>query len=391
MEFYTLNSSYQQETLIQDHESYIWTERFSGFGDFVLDVHSTQENRNKYKAGTRLGMKESKRVMIAEFSEDKIDEEGKKLLTVKGRSIEAILLDRIARAVLTDIFTDPKWVIEGLPAAIARQIFHDVCVTGVLDTADIIPLIHEDSSGIFPADTIAEPTESITYEIEPKEVYNAIKPLCDQYGMGFRLFRNDNEGELWFDIYMGCDRTTRQTTFDAVVFSPDLDNLKNITELKTVENYKNVAYVISAAGFEKVTEPGVDPDISGFDRRIMVVLADDIDDLDAGVATDRMVQRGREELAKNRRLFAFDGEIDQHSAYKYGVDYHLGDLITQRNDDGATNIMQVTEQIFVSDKEGERSYPTLAVNEVIQPGTWLSWDPSEEWSEMTTEEWEDLP
>ena len=50
-----------------------------------------------------------------------------------------------------------------------------------------------------------------------------------------------------------------------------------------------------------------------------------------------------------------------------------------RGGDGIVNRMIVTEQIFISDSEGERSYPTLTLETSVQPGTWASYDQTPEW------------
>jgi hypothetical protein len=138
----------------------------------------------------------------------------------------------------------------------------------------------------------------------------------------------------------------------------------------------------------------VDPTIAGFDRHILMVNATDITDTNATTAMARMVQRGNEELSKNRVLAAFDGEINQNSNYKYMTDYHLGDMIEIRNQDGVANKMRVTEQILVQDAEGERQYPTLALNTFITAGSWLAWDGSKKWIDYdadTTTVWATLP
>jgi hypothetical protein len=286
--------------------------------------------------------------------------------------------------------TEPKWVITGLPAAIARKFFHDICVLGTLDSGDIIPGVSETS--IFPADTIAEPPTSITYEVEPQSVYSALAGICDVYDMGFRMVLNPTTLTIHFDVYMGSDRTTKQTTLAAVVFSPNLENLQNTTALTTNATYKNTAYVISPVGHEIVYPLDIDPAMNGFTRRVLFVKADDITDTTPSVASAKMIQRGLDALAKSRQLSAFDGELKSDARYKYGVDYHLGDLVEIRNATGAASDMQVTEQIFVSDAEGERSYPTLSINEYITPGSWLSWDFSEVWADVDdTTHWADLP
>jgi hypothetical protein len=338
------------------------------------------------KPGTLLAITESYRVMKVETFEDTTDAEGRQILSLKGRSLEAILDNRVAISALTDLTTDPKWVLAGTATNIARQIFHDICIVGTISPTDVIPYVIEGS--IFPVDTIAEPTEIIGLEYDPQSVYSVLSSTANLYDFGFRLVRNFDLSQLYFDVYMGSDRTTQQSILPAVVFAPNLDNLRNTTELTTSANYKNVAYVISPVGHAIVVPDLIDPDIEGFDRHVLLVKADDITDTDPPTATALMIQRGNEELARNRQFSAFDGEISQDSGYQYGRDYNLGDLVELRNVDGATSNMQVTEQIFVSDRDGERSYPTLSINSFIMPGTWLSWNYHQKWEDLgATDYW----
>lgn len=387
MEVYILDSLYRRVQVSDDFESLIWTERYRAMGDFELSLHSTQANRSRFKTGTRLAVNESYRSMTVETVEDKVDESGMQILTLKGRSIESILEDRVAKETMSDLSEEPKWVITDTPAAVARKIFHDICVLGNLDPGDIIPLVVEGT--ILPEDTITEPVDPITVELEPTTVYSAIKQICDVWNLGFRLLRNFDTGVLYWDVYSGSDRTTSQSTLEAVIFSPELDNLQNTAELTSIEQDKNVAYVFSPAGFLVVYAPDVDPEVEGFERRVLMVKADDIT-FEADDVPAALLQRGKEELAKNSGFSAFDGEINQNSRYKYGTHYQLGDLVEMRNVDGATNVMRVEEQIFVSDKEGDRTYPTLALNKFIGTGTWLSQPAGKVWTSFTTEEWEDM-
>src|SRR5690606_17136547 len=90
---------------------------------------------------------------------------------------------------------------------------------------------------------------------------------------------------------------------------------------------------------------------------------------------------GKEALAEHRVIIAFDGEIPQFGSYIYGVDYSLGDLVEQRNSDGLATNMRVTEQIFISDQQGFRSYPTLTINLLITPGSWYAWTAGQVWDD----------
>lgn len=385
MDVYILDSLLRRDTLVDRYVSFIWTERFTSYGDFELILHSTPDNRRLFKTGTLIACSESYYVMSVLTVKNSTDSEGKNILTVNGLSFEKILDDRVAMGSLADLTTSPNWTLTGPPAAVARQVFHDICVTGILNSGDVIPFIIEGT--IMPDDTIPEPIDPITVVIEPQSVYDVIKQICDSYSLGFRILRNGDASQLYFDIYSGSDRTTKQTSLGAVVFSPELDSLQNTTELTSIADYKNVAYVFSPAGFQVVYPQDVNPDTAGFERRVLMVRADDITSDNPDVTT-ALYQRGQEELAKQRSFSAFDGEISQNGAYRYGTDYYLGDLVEMRNVDGVTNFMRVTEQIFVSDGEGERSYPTLSVNLFIDTGTWLSFEATKQWIDMgETEYW----
>lgn len=388
MEVYTLDPLFRRAEVIDQFESLIWTERYNAFGDFELDIYSTLATRNLFKAGTHLAINESHRVMEVEIVLDG-ESDGKEMLKVTGRSIEKILDDRIAKDTLSNLTTEPKWVITDKPADIARKIFHDICVLGNLDPGDVIPFINEGS--FLDDDTIPEPVDPITVELDPMTVYAAVKDICDVWNLGFCLIRNFDASQLYFDIYTGNDRTSAQTVLPPVIFTPELDNLQNTSELNNITDAKNVAYVFSPAGYQVVVAPEVDPEVEGFERRILVVNATDITTDNPDVES-ALIRRGSDELAKSRAIQAFDGEISQYSQFKYNRDYQLGDIVEMRSKDGVTNNMRVTEQIFVSDSEGDRSYPTLTLNSFINTGSWLSWLNNSFWVDMgLTEYWNTQP
>jgi hypothetical protein len=368
MEVYVLDSLLRRIQVFDKFESLIWTERFSEIGDFELDLKSTLENRSAFTTDTRIAINESYRVMTVESVEDSTDSEGKSILKVKGKSLEAILDDRVATDSTVDL---TPWELMGTPGDIARTMFNDICVLGTVNPRDVIPFIA--AGTIFPPNTIPESSTEIVWSQSPDSLKNAIKAICDLYDLGFRLIRNFDTSQLYFDIYSGDDRTSRQTLLSPVIFAANLDNLQNTTEYKSTEGSKNVAYVFSEAGFQIVYGDNVDPNVDGFERRVLGVNASDIT-VDNPDPVGALIQRGTEELAKNRGLQLFDGEINQYSEYTYGVDYNLGDIVEMRNKDGIITYQRITEQIFVSDQEGERSYPTLAIDLFAGTDTWLSWN-----------------
>lgn len=420
MEVFVLDSLFRRSEVVDRFESLVWTERWSDIGDFELVLQSTAGNRRRFSTGTRLAITESMRVMTVETVENNTDNEGRKMLKVKGRSLEAVLDERLAIGTHAGYSPLLEWSFQDTPEWIVRTMFSTICVTGNLHPNDIIPYLvwgppgHPDgpnagapaTDSAFPEDTIPESDFQIMWTQKPMSLYKAIKELADIYEFGFRLYRNGDASQLFFNVYTGSDRTTRQTLRMPVVFSPDLQNVLNTNDLTTIEKTKNCAYVmywidsyevdgVAHDGYmlrQVVYTPDVDPNIAGFERRVMYVDAE-ITDLET---TDElklaaMHRQGLDALAKQRAFTAFDGEISQRTQYKYGIHYFLGDLVSMQNNDGFVNHMRVTEQIFVSDREGDRSYPTLAVNTFIQPGSWESWG-YQAWEDVElTEYWSNQP
>jgi hypothetical protein len=394
MEVYILDNLLRRVEIIDRFESLIWTERWASWGDFEMSIRSSFENRSLLKSGVQLALDRSYRVMTIETVEDDANDQGIKVLKIKGRSIEMLFEDRVTRSSKSSLSAFPTWDITGTPGFVMRRLVQMTCVFGVMSIYDKIPFIIEGRHPSLPADTIAEPIDPITVNIEPKSVYEAITSLSNTWTLGFRLLRDGDLSKLYFDVYSGVNRTSSQVIRPAVVFAPELDNLQNTTEMSTIEGAKNVAYVIAENGFMEVVALGVDIEVEGFERRVLVVNASDIT-LAAGAPLDAaMLLRGKEALSEHRAFQAFDGEINQNSQYNYNVDYYLGDLVEIRNTDGIANHMRVTEQIFVHDKEGEREYPTLVLNTFVNTGSWLSWESNKQWIDYdadVTTTWATLP
>lgn len=356
MDVYILDNQLRRVEVVDTFQSLIWTERYADIGDLQISIAATEKTRLQFTPGTRLAINGSYRVMTVETAEDVTDDDGKKILNVSGRSLETLLLERVARNTTASLDTTPTWDITETPGFIARKMFEDICVTGVITSDDIIPFIQPGT--IFPADTIPEPTVSITWNQDPESLYSAIKDVCDAYDLGFRLVRNFDQSQLYFNVYSGNDRTTGQSNLPPVVFGTSFDSLENTTEFSSIKNLKNVAYVTHPTAALEIVYPEGASAPSGLSRKVLHVKA----------ATEHSTpalrtQLAREELAKYRAFYAFDGELNLRSNYKYGVNYGLGDLVEFRNDDEVGSIRRVTEQIFVHDREGERSYPTLTAPE----------------------------
>lgn len=274
MELYVLDNLLRRTAVIDSFESVVWTERYNDVGDLTMNIHSTLANRNQLVNGTMLAMNRSNRIMVVDTVEDKADQDGSQVLVITGSSLEASLDERVARDAMTGATSEPKWVITGLPAAIARQVFQNVMVDGILDVNDKLPFYH--TGDLYPADTIAEPADVVTVSLDIGSVLAALKTICQTYDLGFRLCRNADTSQVFFNVYSGNDRTSGQTVFPAVVFAPALDNLLDSSYLTSRKQYRNVAYIFCADGALKVYDQNVDPTVAGFQRRVLPLSVTDI-------------------------------------------------------------------------------------------------------------------
>lgn len=401
MDLFLLDSQFRRVDVIDKYESLIWTERFADIGDFELIVYSTSEIRDKLAIGSRLALDGLYRVMIIETVNNTLDSEGRRQLKITGRSLESILQDRVAMDMYYGMKVNSSWPLTGTPANIMRYIFAYCHVGAGLDFDYIVdgantpgPNPQPGPAQLLPGGDIPEPADSITVYAKPGIAYDMIKEIADTYDLGFRLIRNFDTSELYFEVYAGSDRTTLQTNNEAVIFSQGLESLSNSSEVTSSSNFKNVAHVYSQQeDVVIVYGNGASAETASYNLRVLMVSVDE--QLDIATSPGRVAElqrRGLAELAKHTNITAFDGEVRQNSSYIYGVNYNLGDLVEMRSENNVVNTMRVTEQIFISDEQGDRSYPTLTVKNIITPGSWYSWDYGKTWldydSESTT--WNDL-
>ena len=390
MDIYILNSNRDREYIVDRFESFIWAERYAAFGDFDIRIPISSPHRALFTEGAWLVQNKSYRVMVVDTNEDTTDSEGRSMGKITGRSLEAVFEERIAASSRNALSANQRWSITDTPGNIIRFIVRRICVDGMLDSHDIIPNLVIEPFPLIPQGTISEPQRNIQVELEISTLYQVFTDLCTTYGLGYSLLLHPDTKQLHFEVLTGTNRTAAQEDVEPVVFSPDLGNLSNTSELVSVAKHKNVAIVTSDYGSVTVYADNASRNATGFNRRVLHVQMTELKEEDAN-KTALMTKRGQDELAKLRRIQAFDGEISQRG-YDYSVAYFLGDVVEMFKATGSTNYMRVTEQIFSDDAEGEKSYPTLALDSYIAPGSWYAYSPNVAWYDVNENlTWSQLP
>lgn len=194
-------------------------------------------------------------------------------------------------------------------------------------------------------------------------VYARLLEILDVDDTGVKFVRRNTfpgtiSTQNLFYIYKGTNRANK------VHFSWKSGDLDSLKYLFTNKKYKNAALV--KGRYIYVMVQGSE---ANYDRKIMMVDADDIDGkLSApptGTALNNVVAamqtRGRQALKAQSKVTINSSDVSDNSNYRYRRDYNIGDLVTLDGNFGQKAVMRVSEYAEVEDENGESGHPTLSI------------------------------
>ena len=376
MDIYTLNRKFLRQDIIDGFNSVIWTERYYGDSEVELVVPATTEMIQKLVPGTFLSLDGSDEVMILETYNIEAGN-----LKVTGLSLLPWLNNRFVRT--SPKHDDQYWYISGMPPGqVLWYIVNNMCVAGSPYLTGSI------NTGIANPQQLAIPGlilkdfdkagGNISVGVPYGPIYDALREIATTYEVGMQITlesASDTAYTLAFRTYRGLDRTSGQTLYPPVRFSPQLDSLTDIKELQSIAALKTLVYAfasnnpVDANDVPLATAPGVSAlsgtQYTGFDLRALLVFSSDITtDMVGGSAANLLAvlnSRAKDELNNNRFEKAVDGEIVPENQFKYGIHYNLGDVIEVQGNSEIISTSRVTEYIRSQDEAGERVYPTVAM------------------------------
>lgn len=360
MFFYLLDSNFRRFAVIDDFVSAIWTERYIKSGEVNLVVEPTAQMIDLLREATRIQINGSKEVMLIETV---LNEEG--LLKVNGTSLLQFLNSRVS------------WTIEKVDHGPLILFFSPI---GAIRDRLNHTIIYNENTVLMPLDRITNLTlddDAPEYDteqvvVEFGQLYEKIQELAERYAVGLSLYldsADDSGYSLKFKTYRGADRTSSQSTYPVIRFSPKMGSLSNPKELRSIAGYKNVAYAIDTNGvveMQTVYAPEIvdGETLTDFDRRSMMVFVSD--EIPEGQGEFTLQQAAKNALINNNYIRIVDGEVSPLAQYKFGIDYFMGDVIELEGPSGLLQKVRVTEHIRAKDNTGERAYPTI---EIIDPNS----------------------
>lgn len=350
MSIYLLDTDFRRIRLIDEYISMIWTDRYAEAGDFELYVTATVENVSIFKTGMYLSNTLSEHLMIVETIEIKSDiEDGAKLI-VSGRSLESILSRRI---VWNQTVFENKNIQD-----IIFELLKDSIISPNNASRKIDNFIFER----------LENTQVNTVRLDKQytgdNIYTVIHELCEQYGLGFKLIRVNNQ--FRFGLYMGKNHTHGTDSF--VTFSPRFDNLISSNVITSIRDNVNIACVAGEGegASRKIISAGTET--SGIERMELFVDARSVSsktENDTVISPEQynsiLLQKGMEELNVHQSKTTIESEVDYNGIFKYKKDFDVGDIVNVSNEFGYSGKLRITEIVTSDSVDGMTIVPTFKV------------------------------
>lgn len=350
MDAWILDTQFRNVMYIDTFESFIWNERYFGYGEFELYMLVSNFLLNNIRQGYYVILPDSEYVMIIEDIEITTKVEEGDHLKISGRSLESILDRRIIWA---------QTVINGNLQNGIRKLLLENAISPADSSRTIPGLIFEYSTD--PAIT----SLSLRAQYTGDNLYETIEAICLDNNLGFKVTLNSNN-QFVFKLYAGVDRSYDQLVNPYVIFSPQFDNLLGTNYMESGKALKNVTLVAGEDEGNTRRTITVGNEV-GLNRRELYTDARDIQS-EVGEETisdeeyyAQLTQRGREKLAQHKATKEFEGEVDASRMFIYGEDFLKGDIVEIVNEYGMEAKARVVEVIRSQDLNGYSMYPGFTI------------------------------
>lgn len=233
MQAYLLDKQFFAKEILDEYDSFLWTDRYYECGEFEYYTGATQDKINAWTIGRYLRTSFSDRIMIIEDRHIETDENDGAKLKITGQSGEAILKRRV---IIEKVTYDKNTNVQGIIKELITKNF----INPTDPKRKISNFIFEDSTDQRITSLVLKKKK----EFYGEEVYTVVQEMCEAYGIGFKVTLND-QNQFVFKLYMGYDRSYTQSDLPWVIFSPEFDNLANTDYDYTTIDKQNVVYLKS--------------------------------------------------------------------------------------------------------------------------------------------------
>jgi len=354
MELFKLNSAHLPSNTItlKDEDSFIWTERYDMPGDFVLTVENDITILTKLPYGTLISHTDTLEVMMVETHDIKRDKDKKIIIEITGRTFEVFSEHRITNGCEAAIRTGSTRNAETLSAmtssAACVYILKYSLEQGTADAADYIP-------NLLIVNDVAAGDTAIAWQVKRGTIHSQILEWLKVDNCGIRNVRpNGAQTTLNLVVHKGVDRTL------TVSFSAQNKDIYDVQYLRSIKEHKNYARVSADTSTHEYRTHALGSDVTGMNRRVMYVEAQDLEGTIGSGNTTPMAGRAQEAMDSKLILSLMQANVAVTARPRFKFHYDVGDIVTIYGEFDSVTTKRIVEHILTVDKEGIRGYPGLA-------------------------------
>lgn len=377
---YILDLKYETVDMVDEFQSFIWTERYNSTGDFQLDLRPDSHSIAGLKFPNYLQLMSSDILMCIETYQLKSDLEEGDLVTITGRDLTSILATRKVYYKLT--MKD-----EAIISAV-NKIFNGNILDSTKAERKYSFIVRGKDSLVRNLD------RKYNGEFIGESCLDAIIEVCDAMDAGIKMLpKLTTAGQMELILYDGVDRSDEQEIVSPVIFTPKYENIVSTEYYEDQTPLPNAALVIGGehSNVTLMSDGSVvdsDPrDIYAYinkkdsvrDRyrvEATVNASGQSQEDEKGVRLTRLeyataiTKTGNTELDKLKVNKTFTGQIDPYRQFIYRRDFFLGDICTIQDSYGHSEKVRVAEVVHSEDASGYVVTPTFTTLTVLP-------DPSE--------------
>lgn len=197
----------------------------------------------------------------------------------------------------------------------------------------------------------------VTIQLYGENLGTWAETICEEYGIGWTFYLD--ETGLKFQFIEGTDKSS------TVIFSEDLDNLKNAEYNEDLLIYKNAGLATGEGeGFHQVVaDIGSASGKSRYEEFISTGLTKS-ETTTAANYKKQVKQYGQSEITKSSKYKTISGEIDTDGVFKIDQDFTLGDIVKVQMMRGIEATTKLIEIIYSDETDGTRTTGTFQEWEV---------------------------
>lgn len=364
--------------IIDTAYSIIWHTEYYGSGKLEIACAFSEEMRNMLQIGyyvTRRGEKQAAIIEALEFINDTIN--GARIIA-SGRMLKSILDRRIAYDYNVNLHQMTPVKMRGRLAAAVQNVIRTQAGADAAPYRQMGVVIGSDGGITTTITADSQEGEESSRQSTYKNLLKFTDNVLQEFKCGSLMRIDDDTLEIIYDLYEGKDRSVGNTAGNIpLTFSQDFENLLN-TDFEINTTYLKNFAVVGGEGeglnrFFYLYRPDTS---TGLDRREMFVDASNVnrkymdgDEEKTYTTSDYITMLQGQAATELKELITtevFNGEINiTNTAYVYGVDFGLGDLVTvQDNKLGIYKTVRILKATEVQDADGYGLTFEYAIEEV---------------------------